>query len=227
MRVTINNKEVIIPSSLSEFTLGQRIDFHNQHGRLLDEMLDSILQMEDEYFREIDLVEWRTQKMYRTFSFFAGMTIEDLIESAFVDEVAKIYHASLAVMLAEEENMELQQEFIWKGEQWQLAPPEFTRKTNIKYGELIDAKQIIKDMVEMGRGKWEYMVKLCAIFFRKKGEAYDESFVEEDSDRLKLMHELPMNIALQVGFFLSGLINISMTLLKFSANQEQSQAASM
>lgn len=227
MRVTINSKEIIIPSSLSEFTLGQRIEFHNQHGRLLDEMLDSILQMEDEYFRELELVQWRSEKMYRTFAFFANTTVEALKESAFVDEVARIYYASLAVLLEEEENLELQLEFNWKGEDWELAPPEFTRNTKIKFGELIDAKQIIKDMIEMGRGKWEYMVKLCAIFFRKKGEPYDESFVEEDSDRLKLMHELPMNIALQVGFFLSGLINISMTHLTFSANQEPSQAASM
>lgn len=226
MRVTINNKEVIIPSSLSEFTLGQRIDFHNQHGRLLDEMLESIQQMEDEYFRELELIQWRMELMYRTFAFFTGTTVEALKESAFVDEISRIYHASLAVLLEEEENVELQQQFFWKDEEWQLSPPELKQDSPMKFGEVIDAKQIVKDMVELGRGKWEYMLRLCAIFFRKKGEPYDESFVYEDSDRLKLMLELPMNIAMQVGFFLSGLINISMKPLTSSGSREPSLAES-
>lgn len=223
MKIILNGKQVTIPSSLSEITIGQRIDFHNQHGQLLDQMLESILKMEDEIFRDLELLQWQNEKMYRTFAFFAGTTPEALKESKFIDEIATIYNSSLAVLLEDEQNLELQREFVWKGEQWVIAHPELKQGHTMTFGELIDAKQTIQDIVQLGRGKWEYMVRLCAIYLRKKGEPYSEEFLYEDSERLKLMHELPMNIAMQVGFFLSVSINSLTNILKSSGNPGLSQ----
>ena len=220
MRLTINDKEVIIPSSLSEITLGQRINFHNQYGKLLDQMLDSVLKMEDEFFKELELLQWQEEKMFQTVAFFAGCTPEALKTSKFIDEIHRIYLSSLAVLMEEEQTMQPKQEFVWKGETWTLAQPELKQSDKMTFGEFIDAKQIVKDMIELGRGKWEYMVRLCAIYLRKKDEPYDESFVYEDSDRLKLMHELPMDIAMQVGFFLSSSISSSVNILTSSKSQE-------
>jgi hypothetical protein len=69
------------------------------------------------------------------------------------------------------------------------------------------------------------MVKLCAIYFRKKGEPYSEEFLYEDSDRIKLMHELPMNYAMQVGFFLTSSLSFWINTLMYSGSQEQKEQA--
>ena len=224
MRVVLNDKEFIFPSSLSEITIGQRINFYNEHGQLLDKMLTSILAMEDEIFRELELVEFQYEKMIRTFAFFANTTPEAIKASHFVDDIARIYHSCLAVLVEEEQAMEPQQEFIWNKEEWELAPPVLNQASQMKFEELIDSKQMIKDMVEAGRGKWEYMVKLCAVYFRKKGERYKEEFLYEDSDRIKLMHELPMDFALQVGFFLSVSLNFWINTLMSSASPGPKEA---
>ena len=220
MRVVINNNEVVIPSSLSEITLGQRIDFHNQYGKELDEMLSSIMEMEEGPDRELEIAQFHFERMFMTFGFFAGVEPDALKESKFIDDVASIYYSSLQVLFEDENNLDPQRLFNWKGEVWEIAPPSLSQSTKMKFGEVIDSKQIIQDMVDLGAGKWEMMLKLSAIFLRKQGEAYRKEFVYEDSERMRLMRELPMDIAMQVGFFLSGSINFCQNTLMSLENQE-------
>lgn len=220
MRIIINDKEVVFPSSLSEFTLGQRIDFQKEHGDLLDKMLDSIMNMEDEFQKEIELIEFRMEKMFRTFAFFTGCTVEAIKESKFIEDVHNIYHSCLEVLFEEEENQELQRSFIWGDAEWLLESPELKNGSKMKFGEFIEAKQIVKDMKDLGAGKWETMPRLCAIYLRKKGEEFNEEFLYDDSERLQLMKQLPMNITNQVGFFLTGTMNFYLNTLKYSGNQE-------
>jgi len=220
VRVVINNNEVVIPSSLSEITLGQRIDFHNQYGKELDEMLSSIMEMEEGPDRELEIAQFHFERMFMTFGFFAGVEPEALKESKFIDDIANIYYSSLQVLFEDENNLDPQRLFNWKGEVWEIAPPSLSQSTKMKFGEVIDSKQIIQDMVDLGAGKWEMMLKLSAIFLRKQGEAYRKEFVYEDSERMRLMRELPMDIAMQVGFFLSGSINFCQNTLMSLENQE-------
>jgi hypothetical protein len=58
MQVQINDKTFTFPSSLSEFTLGQRIDFQEQYGNELDEMLKSIIEMPEGIDKDLE-VAWR------------------------------------------------------------------------------------------------------------------------------------------------------------------------
>lgn len=220
MRVVINGSEVIIPSSLSEITLGQRIDFHNEHGRELDEMLTSILAMEDGPMKELEMGQFHFERMFRTFGFFSGIDPEVLKDSEFVDKIAGIYHSSVAVLFEEEDNLEPQRLFNWKGELWELSAPELSQSSKMKFGEIIDSKQIVQDMIELGNGHWEMMQRLSAVFFRRQGEAYQKEFVYEDSERLELMRELPMDIVLQIGFFLTGSINFYLNTLTSLESQE-------
>lgn len=225
MRVVINDKEVVFPSSLSEYTLGQRIAFHQEHGVLLDQMLESILKMEDEFQKELEMVNYQLEKMFRTFAFFAGCTPEAVKEQKFIDDVSNIYYSCLAVLFDEEKNLELQRSFVWKGEQWELAEPELKNGSKMKFGEFIDAKQTVKDMSEMGAGKWEAMLPLCAIYLRKKDEPYKEEFLFEYSERMELMKELPMDMAMQVGFFLISIVNFYMNTSMSLKSQEQRELA--
>lgn len=228
MRVVVNGIEKTLPTSLSEMTLGQRIDFYEQHGRELDEMADSIANMPDSTEKELEIAHLQMEKMFRTFAFFTGTNAEQIKQSEFVDKVANIYYASLSTLLEDEEEIEPQQSFIWKGEHWELHEPELKHGSTMTFGEIIDAKQMVQNMADLGRGKWESLQKLCAVFLRKKGEPYHESFLYDGSDRLLLMRDLPMDIALQVGFFLLGSMSLFINTFRFSTQAGyQEEAAEM
>jgi hypothetical protein len=225
MRVTINDKEVNIPSSLREITLQQRIDFQRQHGDQLDEMLKSIQGMPEGYEKESEFFEFQLEKMFLTFAFFTGTTPEAIKESEFIDKISSIYYSSLAALFDEEDDIELQQEFEWNGELWYIHPVELKNGDKMKFGELIDSKQVVKDMIELGANHWEYMLPLCAIYLRRKDEEYHESFLYEGSDRQELMKGLPMDIVMQVGFFFLSIVNIYQNTFQSSGPQNIRAAA--
>jgi hypothetical protein len=103
-------------------------------------------------------------------------------------------------------------EYFWKGEVWEIHPPELKHGLSDEIRRVHRRKQIIKDMMDLGKGRWESLVSLCAIYLRRKDEPYKEEFMYEGSERQELMLSLPMDIALAVGFFLSGSMNILMNI---------------
>jgi hypothetical protein len=226
MRLIINDKTVVLPTSLSEFTLGQRIAFQNEYGKALDDWLQQILAIEDETMREIELTEYQIEKCFRTFAFFAGCTPEALKESEFIDDIANIYHSSLAVLFEDEDNIEFKTSFEWKGDTWVIHPPELKQGSKMTFGEFIESKQVVKDLVELGAGKWEAMLRLCAIYLRKTNEEYNSAFLEDQSARMLLMTELPMDIALAVGFFLSSSTSLYRNTFPFSGPQKSNRQVS-
>lgn len=227
MQIFVNDKQIIFPSQLSDITLGQRIQLQEKHGNDLDKMLESIMKMPDDAEREIELLHWHFEKMFRTFSFFAGTTVEAIKESSFIDEVARIYNLCLAMIFSEENKMEQKSEFWWKEQKWILAPPELKYGDRMQFGEVIDSKQTVKDMLDLGKGKWEAMLRLCVIYLRKPDEEYDKEWLYDDSERLAMMRDLPLDIAMQVGFFLRNSLILFQSTLIFSGNHELKQAASI
>lgn len=207
MQIELNDTTFTLPTTLQEFTLGQRIAFQQQHGNILDEMVKSILAMEDPFEQELETMTLQLEKAYRTFSFFSGVPVDVIKNSEQVGYIVNLYFSSMALLFESEEAITLQQTFYWQGEIWQLAKPELKQGDNMSFGEVIDAKQQVQNMHDLGLSHWEAMLPLCAIFFRKKDEPYEESFIYEDSDRMKLMLQLPMEYALQVGFFLNACLN--------------------
>lgn len=224
MRVTINGNEIIIPSSLAEFTLGQRIAFQEEYGNELDEWLKRILAMEDGIDRELEAAEYQFEKMFRTFAFFAGCTPDALKDSEFIDSIAGIYYASLDALFDSEKKLEMQQEYVWKGEVWYLHPPQLKHGDHMKFGEFIDAKQVVKNLADLGQSQWKGLLNLCAIYLRKKEEEYDESFLYDGSERLELFKNLPMDIALGVGFFLTASMNLYINHIRSSSRQKPKEA---
>lgn len=223
MRVQLNDIEFTFPSSLEEFTLGQRVEFHNQYGRDLEEMAKAVIAMEDGWEKDVEAVTLRFEQMFAAFSFFSGVPVDVLKESEFIDDIAAIYQANMATLFESEEAQELQLQFEFNGEVWEIHPPELKNGSKMTFGEFIDSKQIVKDCMELGQGKWDYLPQLCAIYLRKRGEAYREEFAWPDSDRVKLMHSLPMSIAMQVGFFLSSSMNLYIATSPSSDPQKQKE----
>lgn len=221
MRIILNGEEKNLPSSLSEMTLGQKISFMSMHGDLLNEMLESIQKMEDGPAKEMDIMTWHFEKMFRTFSFFTGVSVQVLKDCEFVDTIATMYNASLQAFVEDEIQLEPKEEYFFNDEMWVIAPPELKQDSRMTFGEIVDSKQIMSDYAKLGRGKWEAMLPLCAIYLRKKDEKYEEHFAMEGSERMKLMKDLPLDIAMQVGFFLSSSANIYLNFLKSSGLPKQ------
>lgn len=220
MRIKINNEDKIIPSSLREITLKQRIDFQTQHGNELDAMYKSIMEMEDLDEQELELAQFRIESVIRGISFFTEIPIDDLKQSNALDYLVNLYTSSLAVIFEEEKKIQedIEYEFTWNKETWYLQAPEIKHGDKLTFGQFVDSKQVIQNLLNLGKNKWECLIPLCAIYLKRDSEEYQESFLYEGSERLKLMQDLPMDIALNVGFFLSSSLNLFITTSQSSLN---------
>jgi hypothetical protein len=217
----INNKKIEIPGSLAEFTLGRRLKFQELHGDLLDMMTDSILKMEDGIEKDLELLDFHFERMFRIFSFFTGVTVEACRASEIVDRIAYIYNAHLSYLFDDPKDPELIGAYTFKGERWTLPEPILKQGGDLSFGEVIDSKQMIRDTFALNQGRWAAVLKLAAIYLRREGESYEEEFLFDDSPRIRLMMDLPMSIAHQVYFFLINLIPSSPVISIFSGKAEQ------
>lgn len=219
MIVFINTRPVEIPSTLSDFTLGRRLDWQEQYGDELDKMLDSIAKMDDGVEKELELLDFYFERMYRSFAFFTDTKIA-IVRASDVEKIALVYNAAIAHILEDPKEQELSNEFIFNNERWLISEPLLKHGDKMSFGEIIDAKQMIRDTFALGIGRWPAVYKLAAIFLRRPGEVYEESFLYDNSERLQLMRSLPMSIAYQVAFFLSALTSSSQSLSIFFASRE-------
>jgi hypothetical protein len=206
MTIIVNDTEITLPSSKSEFTLGQRIAFEQEHGNLLSKMWKSILEMEDENDRKIEMVTFHFEKMFRVFSFFTAIDLDVVRESDFVDQIADIYYNQLAALVDNDHPKELKRQFSFNDEIWILPEIELKHGDKLGFGEVIDSKQRVKDMEEVEMSRAEQLLPISAIYLRRQGEDYQEEFLYEGSERLNVMQKLPMDIADHVGFFLTSLM---------------------
>lgn len=207
MKVKINGQVYELPASLAAVTLQQRIDFDKQYGKGLREQLKKIIEIKDERLKEMEFTDYHCQLACKSLSFFAGIPL-DIVYNTAIEDVLAIYHSTMNGYAEDydfaNKEFDLKNEFAWKDEMWVVAPPELTHNSKMTFGEFINAKQTVQNMVELGDEKWGSLLPLCCIYFRKKDEAFSEEFLNETGDRYKLMQTLPLEYALHVAFFLKG-----------------------
>lgn len=206
MRIEIDNRPYEVPASTAEFTLGDRIAFDTAHGPVLRETLERAQAVEEGYERLMAMLEYHCELACRTLSHFAGIPL-GVVQQTKTDEVLAIYQTVMESYSEEVdfagEGFRLEQSFEWRGELWEVAPPELKHESVMTFGEFLDAKQWMKNLYELGQGKWEALLMLCCVYLRKKGEAYREELTRLDGERYRLMQHVPFSMALHVGFFLS------------------------
>lgn len=215
MQILVNDKVVNIPTSLADITLGDRIKFYNEYGKALDEEIARITAMEEGPLQDLEWAHFNIDIACKTFAFFTGIDLAVVREAESLTTILQIYNI-VKVSLLEEPELKEQTTFNWEGEAWEIQPPLLGVDSKITFGEFTDSKQILQDMYELGQGKWESLRRLCAIYLRKKGEAYDKTFALDNSPRLGLMNKLPMDIALRAGFFLTNSMRIYWNTLAYS-----------
>ncbi|TWP28442.1 hypothetical protein ETU09_05825 [Apibacter muscae] len=240
MKFRFKDKTFSFPSTLSEITLGQKIEYENKYGKELDNKykkiigeealnksskknIDNDASLEKEKvltpIQELELTELQIDIACKNFSFFTGIPLED-VKNINIDQVLNVYYSCFE-QLNKEEDMKLEDKYLWNNEYWYLNDYKTNHTSDTTFNEFITAKQIVKNFYDLGEGKWDSLPYLCAIFLRKEGESFDEKLIVENSERIKLMYGLPLNIALSVAFFLSVSMIIYMNRLVYSMQQQE------
>lgn len=223
MEITYNGKAYHYPASLDEITLQQRIDFDLEYGNELDKVREQISKEENEFLRMDLELEYQMDIAYKSFSFFTGIPIDECKSKMPFSQVVSVYKTSLHLLLEQEQELETELEFehFWKDEEWEIVAPEVTPLSNITFNEFLVSKETVRQMSQAALGKWIAMLPLCCIYFRKKGESYNDEFMHEGGDRYELMKSLPLSKALQVGFFLSSSMSMYLNTLLYSSLESQ------
>jgi hypothetical protein len=222
MQLTIEGNTYNLPSSLMQVTLQQRIDYDITYGKGLTERLTRIIDIKDETLKEIEFTGYQMELACKTLAFFGKIPLE-VVEKTDVKQVLTVYHHTMKgfsedVDFANKE--ELISEFEWNGDTWTIAAPELNENSKMTFGEFVTSKQVVQEMVEFGHEKWGALLKLCCIYFRKKGEPYSDDLINEDKERYKLLQTLPLQYALQTGFFLMRSTSSWIDTFLSSGNQE-------
>jgi len=202
--------EYSFPGSLLEITLAKRIEFYEQHGRKLDELAGKISKIDNAFDREAESNIWHLDMAIRSFSFFTEIDEKEIRRYVDIPSLLTIYNDHIQPLLKQEQEVVLKNEYEFEGETWVLSSPELIASSKITFNEFLHSKEIVRQMNQVGKGKWDSLPYLCAIYLRKPGEPFTEYLVADNSDRIKLMLKLPMDIAIAVGFFLTGILNTYM-----------------
>jgi len=212
------------PSSLDAITLRQRIAFNDEHGKHLDDWAKAIAEMKDEFKKEGERSHWHLDNAARMLSFYTGIPFEQVSKEVFITDLLYIYNTQMQELFRQEAEMQLQNIYSWNDEDWYITTPELKPTDNMALNEFIVSKEIVRMLNAAGQGKWDMLPYLCAIYLRRKDEPFSEELVQEGSERLALMQDLPLDIAIAVGFFLSGIVNTYTTALHSLEKAEQRES---
>jgi hypothetical protein len=218
MIVQFKGTEYNFPDTLGDITLGERIAFYEQYGKALDERAQEISKIEDEFDKEAETNTWHLQMALQTTSFYLDIPLEELTANADIASLVDIYNRYLLPLLEQEKNIIPHSYYEFEGEKWVISAPEVTSSSNMTLNEFIHAKEITRRLHQLGKGKWEVLPYLCAIYLRKEGESFSEAFIDEHNpnNRMLLFQTLPLDIALGVGFFLTSTLSLYTTTLASS-----------
>jgi hypothetical protein len=221
MEFLFQNKKHNFPSSTSDITLGQRIEFANLYEKDILQKQKEI--QSSEIVDEIDLTENFLDMACKSFAYFASIDLDDALKIP-INQILNVYDNCLKLILTEQEEVELTNEFVWKNEVWVLGNTNLGYESEMTFNEFLSSKQIVKSMFDLGNGHWDALPYLCTIYLRKENEEFQESWMIEGSERIELMKSLPLDIALQVGFFLKSSMSMFLqTFQSLEAVQEEKE----
>lgn len=212
-------KELTFPATLADITLQQRVSFYQEHGKALDEMAGNVEKLTDEFEREIETTAWQLEMAVRSFSFYAGIPAEEVRKEFDVNQLLNIFATDMQRLTVEESEIVPDTTYTWNNEEWVLHTPELQANSDMVFVEFITAKEVCRRLNSMGKGKWDALPYLCAIYLRKKGEAFSEDLIDPAGKRFQLMLTLPLNIAIAVGFFLTSILHTYWGISQYSNHQ--------
>ena len=228
MQVTINDQLLDIPFDLSEITLSKYVGYYDKYGRELDKQLVDLLEKkyegdddEIEISKQIDLDNHIDNEALSWVSYFSGFDLFEVRTEKYIQPLLSQYRVLRFVIKESLESaLEFPQVIEWNGDQWFIQDFKINPSSEMSFNEIITSKEVIRQIHRLSKGKWDAMQYLCAIFFRKKDEAFSDALVDNDSERMKVLNDLPMTYVLKVAFFLSSCVNTWSNTLAYSPEKE-------
>jgi hypothetical protein len=216
MKILINDIEHDVPFDLSLMTLGQFLDYYEAYGRELDKELKALAEKkyvgdEDtiEVLRTIDIDNHIDKEALAWFSFWTKMDFSAAKDEPFIAPVLTQYRILRYLLTkSEEDSYTFPAEIEWNGEKWAISNFTVTPASDMTFNEVITSKEVMRQVFAISRSQWDALPYLCAVFFRKKGEAFSDGLIIEGCERLELIKSLPMTHALRVAFFLDNCVSI-------------------
>ena len=210
------------PSALHDITLGQRIDYHLKYGIAADERAAALANIQDEVDRGMETALWHLEEAVRHVAHYCGIDEDVLRTEAAIGDIAAVYHACMTVIREEEEGIgALTGPYQAMNETWVLAAPEVGPDNKTTFNEFLHAREITRQLYGLAKSRWEVLPHLCAVYLRHPGEPFSESLLTDvepatGKTRVALMHDLPLDVALAVGFFLTGTMQICTSIFRSS-----------
>jgi hypothetical protein len=220
MQFEFKDQTYTFPATLTEITLGKRVAFFREYGKELEERSKAIEAITDTLEREAETAILNLDVAMKEFAHYTGIPLKAVMEEIDMNSLINIYSVDIAMLREQEQQISLQTEYEWQGKLWVISPPELQPDNKMTFNEFLHGKEIVRQLNKLGSGKWDALPYLCAIYLREKDEPFTEDLVKESGERLRLMNELPMDIALGVAFFLSGTLSIYMSTSAYSEEEE-------
>lgn len=221
MQITINNKKYPGPSSLGEITLQMVLDFHNQYGKDIE-----TFQINSDLDDELMQMEIRMDLACKSVAFFFNIPL-DIVYKTDLNQIISIFQNVISPIFEQKQERTLQDQYYFKDFLWTIQSPKMDNQNQMSFIELILGKEITRDLKNFANGKLDVLQRLSAIYLRKtfrgKTEEFQEDWINEDSERLQMMAELPMDIVLDVAFFLQSSMSSFLSTSLFSQNPEVSK----
>ncbi len=219
MKFIYKESEYDVPTSLSQIKLRQKIEFDNLYSEKIEALKNEVFGDENKEVSDLDSMLLTFSVAAMNFSFFSGIPLEEVEQNIAVDDVLNIYYSCFYQLFQQEEELELQPEYLWNDEFWKLESPELTFESKITFNEFITSKQIVKQMSELASGHWESLPYLACVYLKREDESFEEKWLAPGSERMEMMLDLPMDIAVAVAFFLQS--SMSMYLKTLASSQEE------
>lgn len=207
MEFNYKDKPFKYPNGLSQITLGQRIDLQNSYGQQYEQRLKDAAEIEDDDERELEIADINVQYSIECFSFFTGIPLDDVKETFDVTQVINVVNANKVLLTGAEFDLKVLNEYEFNDEKFIISPPELTPQNKMTFNEFLTAKELTRQLQQLGKGKIDALLYLCCVYLRRPGETFNEDLLDPNGERMKLFRQLPLDVAFAVGFFLTGSMN--------------------
>jgi hypothetical protein len=216
MIVTINNIEFNVPFDLESIALGDFLRFREQYGMKLEQELLEISErtysedeVEADLLKTLDLEEHFDREAITWCSFWTKHNLDEWKEKPEIEPLLSSYRILRTILAHDiQRTRKFPMTIDWMGEEWEIQNYAVNTASKMSFNEIITSKEVIRQIKKLEKSRFEALPYLCAIFLRKKGEAFTDELIEADGERLKLMDQLPMTYAMAVAFFLSSCLRV-------------------
>lgn len=227
MDFKFKGKKYVLPVTLNQITVRQKIDFDRLYRDKINEMYSNTFKMDDQgELEEMDDIEaslFKVSVAVMNISFFTGIPLQEVESEMSVEDVMNLYYSCIHQIYEEQDNIELQESYLFKDQFWFIEPPYLTNESKTTFNQLITSKQVIKQMQELSAGKYEAIPYLASIYLRKEDEEFQEDWLNNGAERLEMMYDLPMDIANAIAFFLQNSMSSYMKTLAYSPEEDQAE----